>query len=412
MKSKLLSASILSISVLTLMTGTAVSPALGEIGAAFPAVGRTWIRLIVTIPALMIVVFSFVSAGLSKRVGKRKLVLFGVGLYVAAGAGSSLAPSFGALFACRLLLGMAAGIFVPLANALILDFFEGPESGRMMGLAAMCNNIGGMIGPFFAGLLAAASWRRTFLIYLMGAPVFILCLVGLREPPRGKAEASERSRLPAGVLALGASTVLYMIAFTTVPVNLALFVSAESLGSTGAVGAILAIFSLFGIVEGAFLPQLVRLLRSALIPLALALMGAGFALLYAARDMGMILASVIVFGAGAGGIIPLLFLTASRKAPRGSSTLAMSFISSCVYLGQFLMPFVFDLIGAAGGDSSIRFGFLALGCCLAISSLAAACVAIQRKIGSPGAPAPEPASLEGESVPCLRGDDDPLVARR
>jgi predicted MFS family arabinose efflux permease len=406
MKTGFLKISILSISVLTLMTGTAISPALGEISVAFPSVSPTWIRLIVTIPAVMIVICSILCASLSKFISKRTLVLCGVGLYIVAGVGSAAAPSFRLLFVSRLILGMAAGVFVPLANALILDFFDGPESGHMMGLAAMCNNLGGMIGPFCAGLLATFSWRHTFLIYLMGVPVFFLCLRGLREPPREEIDRSGKGRLPAEVLVLGGLTVLYMIAFTTVPVNLSLFVTGEKLGSTGSVGAILAVFSLFGMLEGAFLPQLMRLLKSALIPLALALMSVGFALLYISRDMGMILVSVIVFGAGSGSIIPYLFLTASRKAPRESSTLAMSVISGCVYLGQFLMPFVFDLVGVASGKSSIRFGFFVFSCCLALGALVAIYRAIMSKRGSAELALPELVSLESECVPSLQSDND------
>lgn len=383
MKTRLLKISILSISILTLMTGTAISPALGKISAAFPRVGPTWIRLIVTIPAFMIVICSILCASLSTFIGKRSLVLCGVALYVVAGAGSAFAPSFRFLFASRLVLGMAAGIFVPLANALVLDFHDGPESGRMMGLAAMCNNLGGMLGPFIAGLLATYGWRHAFLIYLMGVPVFIICLLGLREPPHVETERPEAGKLPAEVFLLGGLTVLYMIAFTMVPVNLSLFVAGEKLGSTGAVGAILAVFSLFGMLEGVFLTQLMRLLKKALIPLALLLMTVGFALLSISRDMAMILVSVILFGAGSGSMIPYLFLMAARKAPRQSSTLAMSIISSCVYLGQFLMPFVFDMVGAASGNSSIRSGFFAFSCFLALSTLVAASITAKGKMHSP-----------------------------
>ena len=281
----------------------------------------------------MIVICSILCVNLSKLVRKRTLVLCSVGLYVVAGVGSAFAPSFCFLFVSRMILGMAAGVFVPLANALVLDFFEGPESGRMMGLAAMCNNLGGMLGPFCAGILATLSWRHAFLIYLMGVPVLFLCLLGLREPPRVEIDRSGKGKMPTEVFRLGGLTVLYMIAFTTVPVNLSLFVTGERLGTTGALGVVLAVFSFFGMLEGAFLTQLMRFLKKALIPLALVLMSLGFALLYASRDMGMIFASVIVFGAGSGSIIPYLFLTASRKAPRESSMLAMSIISSCVYLG-------------------------------------------------------------------------------
>ncbi len=197
-----------------------------------------------------------------------------------------------------------------------------------------------------------------------------------------------------------------MIAFTTVPVNLSLFVSGEKLGSAGAVGAILAVFSFFGMLEGFFLTQLMRVLKKALIPLALVLMSLGFGLLYISRDMGMILASVVVFGAGSGSIIPYLFLAASRKAPKESSTLAMAVISSCVYLGQFLMPLAFALVGVASGDSSIRFGFFVLSFCLALGGLVASLIAIMRKKAAPGLASLELVSMESECARPSRGGVD------
>ncbi|WP_062049452.1 hypothetical protein [Bacillus sp. JCM 19034] len=78
MNKRLIKTAILSVSLLTVMAGAAISPALGDIALAFPEANDTMIKLILTLPSVMIIPFIYVSSHLSKRFSKKSILFFGM----------------------------------------------------------------------------------------------------------------------------------------------------------------------------------------------------------------------------------------------------------------------------------------------------------------------------------------------
>ena len=67
----LLKLTVLSISMITVMAGAAVSPALGNISNAFPDASSDLIKMILTVPALFIIIFSLLSGKLTSMFSKK-----------------------------------------------------------------------------------------------------------------------------------------------------------------------------------------------------------------------------------------------------------------------------------------------------------------------------------------------------
>ena len=76
-----LTGSILSLSLLTVMAGAAVAPALNVIQAHFAQSSQTVVQMIISIPALFIVITNFFFPKLCRRLNPRTLVLLGLSLY-------------------------------------------------------------------------------------------------------------------------------------------------------------------------------------------------------------------------------------------------------------------------------------------------------------------------------------------
>jgi MFS family permease len=112
-------------------------------------------------------------------------------------------------------------------------------------------------------------------------------------------------------------------------------------------------------------------LKKAVIPLSLTLMSFGIGLLFLARSPWTVVVAMLVFGIGSGSVTPVIFLKTAQAVPPATRALAMSIVSSCIYFGQFLMPFVFSLIGAISGNASIRSAFLVFGCCTLLAAVIA-----------------------------------------
>ena len=84
---KMLMPTILSISLLTVMASTAVSPALSSIKESFAGISDTSAKLVLTLPSLIMIPFSLLSGWLSARMNKKTLVLLGMLLYLIMGVG-------------------------------------------------------------------------------------------------------------------------------------------------------------------------------------------------------------------------------------------------------------------------------------------------------------------------------------
>lgn len=88
MKERRLLNTILSISLLTVMAGAAIAPALGVIRSHFTGQSPLLIQLIVSLPALFIILTNLVFPILCRLMKTRTLALTGLLLYVIAGAGA------------------------------------------------------------------------------------------------------------------------------------------------------------------------------------------------------------------------------------------------------------------------------------------------------------------------------------
>jgi len=65
---------ILSISLLNVMTNSALAPILVLISRSFPEAGPTLIRQVMTIPSIMIILFSIISGQLEKVLPKKAIL--------------------------------------------------------------------------------------------------------------------------------------------------------------------------------------------------------------------------------------------------------------------------------------------------------------------------------------------------
>ena len=118
---------ILSMSLLTVMAGAAIAPALGIIKAHFSEASGLLVQLIVSMPALLIIVTNLFFLAISRRLRTRAIATTGLLLYVAAGAGCFFVDDIHVLLVMRALLGISVGLIMPLLSAaLYLGQFLSP----------------------------------------------------------------------------------------------------------------------------------------------------------------------------------------------------------------------------------------------------------------------------------------------
>jgi MFS family permease len=334
-----LTCAILSISLLTVMAGAAMAPALGAIKEHFTNCSPMTVQLIVSLPALFIILTTFLFRPLCRLMRTRTLALTGLVLYVAAGAGAFFVDSIGLLLVLRALLGISVGMIMPLSTGLLAFYFPPEEQGRLMGLSAAMNQMGGVVATLLAGVLAAVEWRYAFLVYLAGlvaAVLVALLLPNERLAARGsRLKISTLTRFHPSVTAM----LFIMLLFFVYPTNFALTARTQGLSPMATtlvmVGLDVVAF-IVGLAFGWLMGHAARWMKY-MAPLGFL---AGYVALALVPELWGMLAGSALIGVANGVGVPYVNTIASIKGGRDAAVTVMPLISAALYLGQFLSPLV------------------------------------------------------------------------
>ncbi|MFI0789503.1 MFS transporter [Streptomyces lydicus] len=140
----------------------------------------------------------FTSGLLGDRLGRKKMLLFGLAVF---GAGSVLAAFAGSptqLIAFRAVMGLGGAFVMPATLAVLMNVFERDEQPRAIGIWAGGVGLAIAIGPIAGGLLLDRFWWGS--VFLVNVPIVLIALITMlvlvpdsRDPAPGRMD-------PVGVL--------------------------------------------------------------------------------------------------------------------------------------------------------------------------------------------------------------------
>ncbi|MFV0259343.1 MAG: DHA2 family efflux MFS transporter permease subunit [Acidimicrobiales bacterium] len=121
------------------------------------------------------------SGWMADRFGRKRIFIAAMAGFTVTSLACALAWSFEVLVAARVFQGLAGGMLMPVAMAMIYELFEPTERGQAMGYFGIAMMVAPAIGPVLSGtLITSLSWRWLFLINvpigLVGVPVAIMLL--------------------------------------------------------------------------------------------------------------------------------------------------------------------------------------------------------------------------------------------
>ena len=339
---KRVTATILSMSLLTVMAGAAIAPALGIIKAHFASAPALTVQLIVSMPALLIIITNLFFLSISRHLRTRAIATTGLLLYVAAGGGCFFVDNIYVLLLMRALLGISVGLIMPLSTGLLAYYFPPEEQARLMGLSAAMNQMGGVVATLLAGLLATIEWNYAFLVYLMGLIAVVMVWLWLPDEQLGSANKRGIPFEPRQLLKFHPSVVgmlLLMMIFFIYPTNFAIIARQQTALSSEAVTMIMVGLDVVAFFVGLVFGQLMHWFRQPIKYFAPLFFLLGYAtLLLSSAPMMMAGSAFIGMGCGVG--VPYLNTIASIKGGRNSATTVIPLLSAALYLGQFVSPLV------------------------------------------------------------------------
>jgi MFS family permease len=348
-------------SSLTIMAATTIAPSLPainqhfEVTVADPDLRATLVQLLITLPALFIVIGSPLAGIVVDRFGRKPLLLISTLLYGFAGSSGIYLESLSTILVGRALLGLAvAGIMVS-ATTLIADYYSGSARATFMGLQSGFMGLGGVLFLTLGGILAQQSWHYPFGIYLFAWLIVPLIVLFIFEPHVAKSISKKSSHLyivggtemttqsiPIGVMVVvyGLS-MLIQIAFYLIPVQLPFFLKNLVQAVPSQTGMAIAFCTLFAAIASVNYGKIKQRIEFvSFLPLVFGLMGIGYLLIGQSSNWAQVLTGIALCGMGVGLLMPNMSIWLMTTVPEAIRGRALGGLSTAIFLGQFLSPIV------------------------------------------------------------------------
>ncbi|MFD7665931.1 MFS transporter [Streptomyces sp. NPDC059788] len=140
----------------------------------------------------------FTSGLLGDRLGRKKVLLFGLLVFGVGSVLAAVAGSPGQLIAFRAVMGLGGAFVMPATLAVLMNVFERDEQPKAIGIWAGAVGLAVAIGPIAGGLLLDHFWWGS--VFLVNVPIVLVALIAMivlvpdsKDPRPGKLD-------PVGVL--------------------------------------------------------------------------------------------------------------------------------------------------------------------------------------------------------------------
>ncbi|MBS1307682.1 MFS transporter [Bacteroides clarus] len=361
-----------SISALTSLPGLAVSPILGELSTIFPHATELDIQMLTSLPSLLIIPFVLLAGKLAEKRDFIRLLRVGLWLFAASGVLYLFSSKMWQLMAVSALLGIGAGLIIPLSTGLISRYFTGEYRVKQFGYSSAITNMTLVVATAVTGYLAEVHWRLPFVVYLL--PLISLVLSAYLKKNTVSVTVKQASAIIPSMqsapvisgkygihirhliqLMLFYGVVTYVVLAVTF--NLPFLMEAHHF-SSGNSGLMISLFFLAIMAPGFMLDNIVKLLGNKTKLYSLLAVAVGLLLIWISPTEWLIVPGCILVGLGYGIIQPLIYDKTVDTAIPQKTTLALAFVMVMNYLAILLSPFITDFFQWIFHTGSQEFPFI------------------------------------------------------
>lgn len=371
---------VLSISLI-LTSGMAINGTLPLIKEQL-SLTQTQSELLGTIPSLTVFIFVLFSNLLIKKMGMKRLVLFGLSLVAIGGALPVLFPnSYLLILLSRLILGAGLGCYNSSSVNYINELFEGKQRMQLLGMRNSMESIGQMLLTFVSGFLLLLGWRFSYLIYLTALPIGILFYFFVPEVKREVAEKSEVLRpklLPVLSVLFASIMVMNSIAIAVRFPGLAV----DIMGPRYNTSFFLGLMPVLGILSGFLFQKITSRIGHRILYVAVFInMIANLLVALGRQSFIFLVIGLLISSIPVAWVLPYLFNHIELLAKGISTRMLTSFIFLGCNMGVLMAPLLMSFFAFIGGTEDLYYPFYVF-TCLFLLLLIALYIAINRLVVS------------------------------
>lgn len=350
-------------SCLPVLGGVLIAPVLPRIAEHFAGTANVGVMvpIVLTLPALMIALFSPFAGWLSDRIGRKRLLVLAMLLYGICGPLPLLLNDLNVILLSRAGLGLAEAAIMTCCTALIGDYYDGRERVQLLSWQTIVTSLSATAFFMLGGLIGEHGWRVPFALYIVGLVFAPLMHLALSEPLRRASavvQAQQPREFPLRSLSvICAMTILVALGFFIVPVQTGFLLEHIGIDSPQRIGMAIGLGHSAVFLGALLFRRLSRFGPGLLLALGFLISGAGILMLANATDYRTVILAVMVNGLGGGLALPTVLswaLSTLSIEHRGKGT---GLFNAGFFGGQFASPL---LVMALSGVADGRVGAVAL----------------------------------------------------
>ena len=351
-----------SVSAIVSLPGLAISPILDDMQSIFPHASELEVQMLESLPSLLIIPFMLLAGRWAVKGNKMTLLVVGTAIFLLSGVWCTTSYTLVELIIASTLVGVGAGMIIPLSTGLVVDYFTGDKRVKQLGVSSAVNNLSLVIATSAVGYLADVEWHLAFIVYLLPAVTLLLipALSRTKPMPEPKSGAQNRQTTLNVKIIVGLVLFYFAITYTSLIVtyNTSYVASLAGMRSSEA-GVIISLFFLAIMAPGFMLNRIIAIFGRAVNLWSLVAMCVGLLLMSIPHPTATTLTiGAILTGLGYGVMQPIIYDKAATNAPPHLSTLALAIVMTTNYLAILVAPFMIDGIDYLFHATGHTFAYL------------------------------------------------------
>lgn len=361
------------------MGAVGISPALAQIGLAFPDRSTEEVQLLMSLPSLATIFSSLCTTFVSDKLGKKNTVILGIVIFLVAGLVPVFASQWAIVVASRIGIGLGCGLVNTLNNVLVFDHFDDvDQQNSLLGWTHIGNDLGYVIMAMAAGYLTLVSWQAVFVVHAVGIIallVVIFCLPNDRASTSTAEVTQTANTKPVGKRHITGAAVFWFIVVLfyegtlhTFSMNISFLVEETGAGGSVLAGYASTMMTVGGFFISLFYGKIASILKRWTFSVGVLIDVAAMFILYSVKsDTGVLaivggtmigVGMVIVFSSG----VSFVMRSLNPATAAIGSTMFMVAINGSQFLNTYWASFLTNTFA----DGSFSGRFLCAGIVLAI----------------------------------------------